>query len=134
MAVKRHIITADDLLRQQEEPRKKAKLSSDSDSSDDDNDLRGIELSENFGKSHYPSRCISNNEKGTDETAPRTSHVTFSQIGVSIPLQKALHSMAITTPTEVQKACIPQLLSGRCRGVISNNRIPHSRNRKGLHW
>jgi ATP-dependent RNA helicase DDX49/DBP8 len=37
---------------------------------------------------------------------------TFSSLGVSPPLQTALSSMSIQTPTEVQVACIPPLLAG----------------------
>ncbi|KAJ6539286.1 P-loop containing nucleoside triphosphate hydrolase protein [Mycena capillaripes] len=53
---------------------------------------------------------------------PRTDHkpttslpssTTFSGLGISAPLQSALTSMSIRTPTEVQAACIPPLLQGR---------------------
>jgi ATP-dependent RNA helicase DDX49/DBP8 len=43
---------------------------------------------------------------------PETS--SFSALGVSPPLQAALASMSIKTPTPVQAACIPPLLSGAC--------------------
>lgn len=53
---------------------------------------------------------------------PRTDHkpktsiplsTTFSGLGISVPLQSALTSMSIRTPTEVQAACIPPLLQGK---------------------
>jgi ATP-dependent RNA helicase DDX49/DBP8 len=37
---------------------------------------------------------------------------TFSSLGISTPLQLALSAMSITSPTEVQVACIPPLLEG----------------------
>jgi ATP-dependent RNA helicase DDX49/DBP8 len=37
---------------------------------------------------------------------------SFSALGISPPLQAALASMSIRTPTPVQAACIPPLLSG----------------------
>ncbi|KIM90730.1 hypothetical protein PILCRDRAFT_811194 [Piloderma croceum F 1598] len=43
----------------------------------------------------------------------KPSHSTFVSMGVSPPLQAALSSMSIRTPTEVQAACIPPLLAGR---------------------
>ncbi|KAJ3513088.1 hypothetical protein NMY22_g15146 [Coprinellus aureogranulatus] len=38
---------------------------------------------------------------------------TFASLGISAPLRAALKSMSITSPTEVQAACIPPILSGR---------------------
>ena len=40
------------------------------------------------------------------------SRPSFSSLGISTQLQKALNSMSIKEPTEVQSACIPPLLSG----------------------
>ncbi|KAI9508679.1 P-loop containing nucleoside triphosphate hydrolase protein [Russula earlei] len=40
-------------------------------------------------------------------------HVTFSSLGISPPLLSVLSKMAIHTPTEIQRACIPPLLAGR---------------------
>ena len=37
---------------------------------------------------------------------------SFSELGISTPLQAALASMSIRKPTEVQTACIPVLLAG----------------------
>jgi len=37
---------------------------------------------------------------------------SFSELGISSPLQSALRMMSIHTPTEVQAACIPPLLNG----------------------
>ena len=42
----------------------------------------------------------------------KTSPSTFLSLGVSPPLQAALSTMSIRTPTEVQAACIPPLLAG----------------------
>ncbi len=44
-----------------------------------------------------------------DPSNPRSS---FSSLGISTQLQKALQSMSIKAPTEVQSACVPPLLSG----------------------
>ena len=37
---------------------------------------------------------------------------SFAQLGISAPLQAALKAMSIRSPTEVQAACIPPLMSG----------------------
>ena len=39
--------------------------------------------------------------------------VTFSSLGISLPLLSALSEMAIRAPTEIQQACIPPLLAGQ---------------------
>jgi len=39
---------------------------------------------------------------------------TFVGMGVSSSLVSAMNKMSIHTPTEVQAACIPPLLNGRC--------------------
>lgn len=43
---------------------------------------------------------------------PRTLPTSFESLAISAPLQAALSSMSIRTPTEIQAACIPPLLSG----------------------
>ncbi|KIM46242.1 hypothetical protein M413DRAFT_441319 [Hebeloma cylindrosporum] len=44
---------------------------------------------------------------------PPSVPASFSSLGISAPLQSALKSMSIKSPTEVQIACIPPLLAGR---------------------
>lgn len=44
--------------------------------------------------------------------SPSRSVQSFSEMGVSPVLEAALRRMSIHTPTEVQAACIPPLLSG----------------------
>ena len=41
-----------------------------------------------------------------------SKQATFSSLGISPPLLSALSKMAIHTPTEIQRACIPPLLAG----------------------
>jgi ATP-dependent RNA helicase DDX49/DBP8 len=41
-----------------------------------------------------------------------SKQVTLSSLGISPPLLSALSKMAIHTPTEIQRACIPRLLAG----------------------
>lgn len=49
-----------------------------------------------------------------EPTTSRTHLVSsFSEMGISPSLEAALHRMSIQTPTEIQAACIPPLLSGR---------------------
>jgi ATP-dependent RNA helicase DDX49/DBP8 len=48
---------------------------------------------------------------------------TFLSLGVSLPLQTALSSMSIRTPTEVQAACIPPLLHGKFSFNFENERV-----------
>ncbi|EAU84738.2 ATP-dependent rRNA helicase RRP3 [Coprinopsis cinerea okayama7 len=52
----------------------------------------------------------------SSEEVKRLSAVTsFSSLGVSNVLQTALSSMSITSPTEVQAACIPPILAGNAK-------------------
>ncbi|KIJ69994.1 hypothetical protein HYDPIDRAFT_104666 [Hydnomerulius pinastri MD-312] len=47
-------------------------------------------------------------------TETRTHLVrSFTEMGISTPLEAALRRMSIHTPTEIQAACIPPLLAGR---------------------
>ena len=50
--------------------------------------------------------------------AGSSKHVTFSSLGVSPLLLSALSKMAIHTPTEIQRACIPPLLAGLLFGTV----------------
>ena len=45
---------------------------------------------------------------------PSAVPASFSSLGISAPLQSALKSMSIKSPTEVQVACIPPILAGMC--------------------
>lgn len=44
---------------------------------------------------------------------PRTSKQTFRQLGLDTWLVDSLQSLSIREPTEIQRACIPPILSGR---------------------
>ncbi|KAJ7276339.1 P-loop containing nucleoside triphosphate hydrolase protein [Mycena haematopus] len=139
---KRKTLTADDLLRQLEGPKKRLKIfrhsspssprASESDSepeedsiSDSDNAVHDDSEDTNEETSH---QAVSFQETRDDASSsrltfkPRTNHdapprptasATFSGLGISKALQTALTSMSIRTPTEVQAACIPPLLQGR---------------------
>lgn len=52
--------------------------------------------------------------KERDTPIPNSTTVAHSwtSLGVSTPLQVAMKSMSITTPTEVQSGCIPPMLAG----------------------
>jgi ATP-dependent RNA helicase DDX49/DBP8 len=50
--------------------------------------------------------------------AGSSKHVMFSSLGVSPLLLSALSKMAIHTPTEIQRACIPPLLAGLLFGTV----------------
>ncbi|KAJ3114653.1 hypothetical protein HK100_001588 [Physocladia obscura] len=57
---------------------------------------------------------IANEEMGGDDTTV----LTFGQLGVSKWLTTALAQISVTLPTEIQRACIPQILQGRdCIGA-----------------
>lgn len=101
-----------------------------SNESDEDSD----EDDEGFGDDQYDDDANSEDEKQSAPLLPerfnfsriaptphgRTSTSTLSKqspdtflsLGVSAPLQAALSSMSIRTPTGVQAACIPPLLAG----------------------
>ena len=44
----------------------------------------------------------------------RTPKASFQSFGISPALLAALSGMSITTPTEIQAACIPPILAGEC--------------------
>lgn len=75
------------------------------------NDISSVAKPSRIFNSHFLSdSCTS--------TAPRplqatTTSVSFESLGICTSLRKALGSMSIRAPTEVQMACIPPLLSGK---------------------
>ena len=123
-------LTADDLLREQEQRplRKRRRLSY----SDPDNDEASSETGSDLDE-HTPS--LSDNDDGFQVVSSLEDHTrlfnrtiarppklqttlpaksyTFPSLGVSAPLQAALKSMSIKLPTEIQAACIPPLLEGK---------------------
>ncbi|KAJ7498980.1 P-loop containing nucleoside triphosphate hydrolase protein [Mycena latifolia] len=136
---KRKSLTTDDLLRQQEGPQKRLKTSihessdvdSDSAASNVENEDALSEADEDTDAtddqdSDHPESIIDESRGDSPSSRlilkPRTDHkpaprpppsATFSALGISAPLQSALTSMSIRTPTEVQAACIPPLLQGK---------------------
>jgi ATP-dependent RNA helicase DDX49/DBP8 len=122
-------LTADDLLRQQEqEPlRKRRRLSySDADSdeassesgsdeytSSNDNDGFQVQVDSSLeDHSRFSNRETTTRFPKPQATFPAKS-CTFSSLGLSAALQAALNSMSIKLPTEIQAACIPPLLEGK---------------------
>lgn len=66
-----------------------------------------------LSETHNLSRITSKpRENPVELISEKTMLSTFASLGVSKPLQAALSSMSIRTPTEVQVACIPPLLTG----------------------
>jgi ATP-dependent RNA helicase DDX49/DBP8 len=109
MGQKRKILTADDLLRRDDDGvlNKRIRLSADeAQSSDDEIQSTTVQVAERLvtKKTHLPASLPSRK---------RRTASTFSDLGVLTELQTTLFSMSITNPTEVQAACIPPLLSGR---------------------
>lgn len=132
---KRARLTADDLLRRQERPNaKKARVLPTTDSTeegsasevsensllDDRRDYNSEYDSEDESEDGNVEFSLSNavqNRLRPSVPSANTKHfkpsdISFSSLGISAPLQAALSAMSIRTPTEVQAACIPPLLSG----------------------
>lgn len=127
---KRSELTTDDLLRLQEaRPTKRIRSTyGDRNSSSSEADLsdnEGIPTSEDGLSSDegLGERGEGLGDRAQYSTLPR--HVqdpvkptrlnvvqSFSEMGISAPLEAALRRMSIHTPTEIQAACIPPLLSG----------------------
>jgi ATP-dependent RNA helicase DDX49/DBP8 len=136
---RRRNVTTDDLLRSQEEPhRKRRKLQAEAeadsvDPASEEDLLTGDESGEGSDQvkdavngeiktQNHVSKFVvhdrfdfSTRKTGSSvvqfkpEVQPLAS---FASLGISDSLQSALTSMSITTPTEVQAACIPPLLAG----------------------
>lgn len=51
--------------------------------------------------------------QGVSSGAGSSKNMTFLSLDISPPLLSALSKMAIHTPTEIQRACVPPLLTGR---------------------
>ncbi|KAF9006436.1 P-loop containing nucleoside triphosphate hydrolase protein [Cyathus striatus] len=122
---KRKSISADDLLRRQEQRYpKRLKISPVPHDHSDDSELEGVRSSDSEDE---VERSNSNNEDAYKlsrisskplslKQAPlptKPTHVSFESLGISSPLQTTLKGMSINSPTEVQAACIPPLLSGQ---------------------
>ena len=87
--------------------------------SEDEGDQFSIDLdldSEFLSHPELPSRfAFSRDRDTTQHPNPhlfKPTPTSFSSMDISPPLQAALNNMSIRTPTEVQAACIPPLLSG----------------------
>ncbi|KAG5646588.1 hypothetical protein DXG03_002892 [Asterophora parasitica] len=90
----------------------------DEDDEDEDEDdqpgiIAQVEVQDRFGSSL--ERKKQNISKAHTQPAPQPppKPTSFTSLGLSAQLETALSSMSIRTPTEVQAACIPPLLSGR---------------------
>ncbi|KAK5046696.1 putative RNA helicase [Exophiala bonariae] len=59
------------------------------------------------------ARRPSNSTAGPTESIPAASTSTFASLSVSPWLVHSLAAMAIKNPTDIQRACIPQILAGR---------------------
>ena len=132
------ILTADDLLRRQEQPlRKKRRLSQSSDSENDtgsetfsasgsdDSPPHNFHIDSSLeDHSRFSERTISRSPK-FQESLPAQSY-TFSSLGISAPLQATLKSMSIKFPTEVQAACIPPLLEGKRISMLKASLRTHA--------
>lgn len=118
-------LTADDLLRQQEQPlRKKRRLSysdPENDSNSEASQRDSDDITHVFGcdDSFQVQSALKDHSRFSNRITTRPPKpvenltVTFSSLGISAPLQTALKSMSIKLPTEVQAACIPPLLEGK---------------------
>jgi len=128
-------LTADDLLRRQEQPLRKKRRLSYSDSENDSNSQAPSESGSNElthaisdnGDSFQVDSALKDHSRFSNRTTsgspqlqagPPANSYTFSSLGISAPLQTALKNMSIKLPTEVQAACIPPLLEGK-RNLIS---------------
>jgi ATP-dependent RNA helicase DDX49/DBP8 len=76
---------------------------------DQDNVPQRIKVSKALSKPHEVAR----------EMKLSSATSTFTELGVSSPLVRALGTMSIRTPTPVQAACIPPLIAGMCHGSCS---------------
>ena len=69
-------------------------------------------LSSAIGQDRFHARAAKDPQPLPSEPS-KSSVVSFSSLGISVPLQSALSAMSIKAPTEVQAACIPPLLLGQ---------------------
>ncbi|KAF5393787.1 hypothetical protein D9757_000078 [Collybiopsis confluens] len=145
--VKRKAPSCDDLLRQSEQPgfkkahrrrepddllsdtsaspaqsvRSRIELDGqedDDDSSDEDDRyseaIPTLEVSERLNRAPYQPR----NRPIAIHSAAKPPSASFSDIGISLAIQKTLKTMSIQTPTEIQAACIPPLLAGMSSSTL----------------
>jgi len=96
------------------EPEDRGESDSEADLEDDEDDV-DLEDETSCTSPSQPNRFSFSRKPRTQLAASEPSKLppsTFSSLGVSPPLQAALSSMSIRTPTEVQAACIPPILAG----------------------
>lgn len=139
---KRKVLTADDLSRSLEDPRKRTKHTHIDDSSDaesasdasveedeqqeepeedeedgeDEDSDSEVELGSSTPHFEVEDRFgfSKTKDKPNERTSAKKTDVSsFSSLGISPALQATLSSMSIRLPTEVQAACIPPLMSGK---------------------
>ncbi|KAJ7591133.1 P-loop containing nucleoside triphosphate hydrolase protein [Mycena floridula] len=107
MSLKRKRLTTDDLLRRQEGPSQRNEFVDRSDSgesSDEEDDFQQEQL-------QVTDRLLNSKTPAQPVASSKSNH-SFNTLGISPQLQAALATMSIMSPTEVQAACIPPLLSG----------------------
>jgi ATP-dependent RNA helicase DDX49/DBP8 len=117
MATKKRVaLTADDLLRLQEDgSRKRQRLSAENEN--EQSEQSSESEPEDFPeepRNSSPSSHFTLKSRQQPDVKPVSSQSspTFISLGISPALISALTKMSIQTPTEIQAACIPPLFEG----------------------
>jgi ATP-dependent RNA helicase DDX49/DBP8 len=93
---------------------------SEAEGSIDSETSKGLESALSGESSNLPGSRVTIKPKHVQQPRPLSSvsgassskRVTFASLDISPPLLSALSKMAIHSPTEIQRACIPPLLEG----------------------
>lgn len=92
-----------------------------SEQDDDDAESEGEEQSTSQLPERFNFSRMHRGQTSKSILSKPSSPDTFMSLGVSAPLQAALSSMSIRTPTGVQTACIPPLLAGELSRNIGHH-------------
>lgn len=85
-------------------------------SDSDDNEaanLGAADVQDRFTSSRLGVTPRAGTVQTTSATAAASSPTSWTSMGIIAPLQAALASMSIKTPTEIQASCIPPLMAGK---------------------
>ena len=145
---KQGIVSVDELLKKQEQVDHE-RIQADDDDRDSSADGSGSERNSDCGTDEDKMHTFSSitpvgrvslarrpMEGNTDKkliSVHIQAPLSFSELGISDPLQAALASMSISKPTEVQTACIPVLLDGESTISVYRGASDSHSQRQRLH-
>ncbi|KAF9336188.1 putative RNA helicase [Podila minutissima] len=98
---------------QEEEEEEEEGAEEDDEEQDDENDEEEEDEGEDIEEKSDDSLDQNEEDDDDEEEEQFKSNLSFSQLGLATWLVNALKAMSITSPSEIQNKCIPQILAGK---------------------